>query len=545
VNDTSAAAANTAAPGARVGARIVAVESGSPADRAGLQPGMTIETVEGQVLRDIIDWRWLASEGGVSLTLKTAVQNSKIANTSAHTHARAQTNAHTQAHAHTLTCTLTRAYGEDWGISFADPLFDQLMTCRNSCTFCFMTMLPKGMRPALYLRDDDYRLSFLQGNFVTLTNMDDAQVERVIEQHLSPLHVSLHAVRPKARRRLMGANHARGLEVLGCLLDAGIEVHAQVVLVPGENDGAELDATLTWIEQRPRIISAGIVPYGFTKYARLQAGFAPTSAQAVIQQVAAFQQRSRARTGQTRFQLADEWYLLAVSPLPPAGEYDGYPQFEDGIGMVRSFIDDWEALDAEGVRCPTLATCATQAAQGTHDKKQDKRGTVSFLSCGEPKAYEPPVTVLVTGEAFAPILCTLLAASPFADRVSVRAIENRFFGGNVDVAGLLTAHDIIEQLAGGDQQDGNQQDGNQQDGNQQGGGQQDGDQPAPLLPPNAIVLLPSVMFNTSGLTLDDKQVDDIAVALDRRVVVVPYTAEGLATCLQDLDAREVVRPLRA
>jgi putative radical SAM enzyme (TIGR03279 family) len=452
---------------------------------------MTIETVEGQIPRDIIDWRWLASEGNVSLTLKTVNPTSKIVNTCGHPRAQAHTcaHAHTQTHAHTFTCTLTRTYGEDWGITFADPLFDRLMTCCNSCTFCFMTMLPKGMRPALYLRDDDYRLSFLQGNFVTLTNMDDPEIERVIEQHLSPLHVSLHAVRPKARRRLMGANHARGLEVLERLLDAGIEVHAQVVLVPGDNDGEELDATLVWIEQRPRIISAGIVPYGFTKYARLQAGFAPASAQTVIQQVAAFQQRSRARTGRTRFQLADEWYLLAASPLPPAGEYDGYPQFEDGIGMVRSFIDDWEALDAEGVRQPTYV-----------------------LGGG--------LFVLVTGEAFAPVLRALLVASPFADRASVRAIENRFFGGNVDVAGLLTAHDIIEQLAGDDQ-------------------------PAPPLPLRATVLLPSVMFNVNGFTLDDKQVDDIAVALDRRVVVVPYTAEGLATCLQDLDAREVVHPLRA
>lgn len=242
--------------GSTKGAIIAAIEPGSPADRAGMEPGAILLRVDGKPLIDILDWLWLTDDCQVDL--EYLLEGTEIC------------------------CSLNREQGETWGISFKDPLFDGVRVCRNNCLFCFMSMLPKGMRSALYLRDDDYRLSFLQGNFVTLTNMDQEDVDRVKLMRLSPLHVSLHAVSPEVRDNLIGKHQARGLAVLEELLAADIRIHAQIVLVPGYNDGEELDRTLNWIELHPGILSVGIVPYGYTRYAALQSSFEdPEAARAV------------------------------------------------------------------------------------------------------------------------------------------------------------------------------------------------------------------------------------------------------------------------
>jgi NifB/MoaA-like Fe-S oxidoreductase len=372
------------------------------------------------------------------------------------------------------------------------------------------------MRPSLYERDDDYRLSFLQGNFVTLTNLNDNEIRRIIDKRLSPLHVSLHAITPEVRKRLMGRNHTRGIEALERLLCAGIEAHAQLVLVPGINEEEELDATLAWIEQRPNILSVGIVPYGYTDYARIRESFDAEKARRVIARVAPWQKRSREQSGATRFQLADEWYLLADVPLPPAEHYDGYPQFEDGIGMLRAFEDEWDRgrgdeWDKRGDkwgRFLCLADGKTQEPSPfvSQEPSPFVSPFVSPTSAFVPSPSTAPHTTitLVTGEAFAPTLGRLVGCSFPSSVIEVLAVHNRFFGGNVNVAGLLTAQDIIVQLE------------------ERG------------LPHESIVVLPSVMFNADGLTLDDKRADDIAAALNRQVIVIPCTAEEvlrLAGCL--------------
>jgi NifB/MoaA-like Fe-S oxidoreductase len=436
---------------------------------------MVITQVEGESLRDIIDWRWLASDATVRLT--AGDQHTAGESPSEGTH----------------EFILTRSYGESWGLSFADPLFDGLMTCRNACVFCFMTMLPQGMRPSLYERDDDYRLSFLQGNFVTLTNLARADVQRIISHRLSPLHVSLHAVTPSVRRRLMGAHHGRGLKVLENLLANDIEIHAQIVLVPGLNDGDELDAALGWIAARPGIRSAGIVPYGFTKYARIRESFDTEQARRILARIAPWQERARQQCGVTRFQPADEWYLVAHAPLPPANHYDDYPQFANGVGMLRSFEDEWPQvlvapLRDVGIALPPASAPSVPAVSAT----------------SAPLASPPPASAvsaasapvfLVTGEAFAPVLRRLVAESYLHTSLEVVAVRNHFFGGNVNVAGLLTAQDIIAHLK------------------------------RHPVPEQGIVALPGVMFNTSGMTLDDRRAEDIATAVKRRVIVVPCTGE--------------------
>ena len=431
------------------GALIAAVDTDSPAERAGLAPNMTILAVDGQSLADSIDWLWLTDGSQVELTLSDQT-----------------------------TRQLQREPGETWGLSFADPLFGSaLKTCCNSCSFCFMAQLPKGMRPSLYIRDDDYRLSFLQGNFVTLTNASDADLQRIIDHHLSPLHVSLHAIDPALRQQLIGRHAARGIEALEQLLAAGIDIHVQIVLLPGLNDGAQLDTTLAWIEQRPRIRSVGIVPYGFTRKAALKSSFTSQAARDLVAQLLPFQKRSLAAEDRVRYQLADEFFLTANLPVPPARYYDDFPQYEDGIGMLCSFIDCWGAEAEVEPEADAEADAEAEVAGMT-------KGTVPFVM---PFVMSFSSPVLVTGTAFAPTLKRLTQGMG----AKVVAVRNNFFGGNVNVAGLLTAEDIIAQLKERD------------------------------LPPKATILIPDVLLNADGLTLDNRRPDDLAQALNHPVVVVP------------------------
>ncbi|MDR3316363.1 MAG: DUF512 domain-containing protein [Coriobacteriales bacterium] len=570
------------------GAQIASVAPGSPAARAGLEAGMVLVRVNKEPLRDIIDWLWLTSDEKVLLEIVHISSEAKtlhaapallLASTDAGV-APALAAATSTGSAATSTYTLTRNLGETWGIEFADPLFDGIMRCVNACVFCFMTMLPEGMRAPLYVRDDDYRLSFLQGNFVTLTNMSADDLQRVIDYRLSPLHVSLHAVTPEVRTRLMGSNHARGIEVLERLLAAGIEAHAQIVLVPGYNDGAELDATLSWVEARPGILSVGIVPYGYTRFAALQGAYTAEQARAIVKQAMAY----------GRVQVSDEFFLLSGLPLPPAAWYGDYPQYEDGIGMLRSYADEWgedsralaegccesqtlaegrePCAQAAGCGSPVLAyapveetsTCGTRSPAESSDSprlrsslRQEQLEECSHTPQPAHRAHAPQPAfetrntpqpahaqplggggeegfcalqlmrqLVVTGEAFAPMLRELVRALPDGDCIEVIAIKNRFFGGNVDVAGLLTAADIIAQLAvyfGG--------------GLSAANALQLLNQPPDKVPSKDTtqVILPAVIFNDDGLTLDGQTVQDIAQALERQVTVVDCTAEGLLDAL--------------
>lgn len=380
------------------GARIESVCVNSPAYREGLREGMVLTALNGEAFGDMIDWLWHASENTIEIE-GIAEPDTKDA--------------------WEFEAVLTREPGEDWGIEFDGVVFDGLRTCRNRCIFCFMAMLPKDMRGSLYLRDDDYRLSFLQGNFVTFTNMTAEDVNRVIERHLSPLNMSIHAITPQVRHRLIGKHHARGIEVLEQLLEAGIEIHAQIVLLPDENDGEELERTLTYIREHPGITSVGIVPLGFTKFQkRFSSSFdTPKKAQAVIDCVHTFQEQSRIQDGFTRYHLADEFYLWAHSAPPCADFYDGFPQYYDGIGMYRVYLDEFNRV----------------AQDDAHLLEE-----IAFRL----KSRSAQLTFM-TGEAFAPVLRELMETSPFGTQTEILAVQNRFFGGNVDVTGLLTAPDIL------------------------------------------------------------------------------------------------------
>lgn len=419
------------------GAWVQSVEEGSPAWEAGIEPGMRIARVNGREPRDLIDWRWEADGAWCELEVFDPRDGS------------------------VGRCELWREPGQDWGIDFTDVLFDGIRTCVNACQFCFMSMLPPDARSSLTLRDDDYRLSFLQGNFVTLTNVTDEEADRIVSCGLSPMNVSIHAISPEVRRSLIGRRADRGIEVLERLIAGGIEVHAQIVLCPGINDGEELRRTLDWVEARPQITSLAVVPLGYTKHSRrFSRSYSDdvAASRSVVRLIEPYQRRAREDLGITRFQLSDEFYVDARLPVPPAETYDGYPQFYDGIGMLRSFLD--EASDVARERAGELAAA---------DAALDERGLVAELVCGEAASE--------TIETF----CRL--ASP-AGRVRTRAIRNDYFGGDVNVTGLIVCEDLLAQL------------------------------PDDLS--GTLVVLPEVMFNFDRVTLDGARLADVLAELARR-----------------------------
>lgn len=411
-------------------ARIAAVEADSPAYDAGFEPGCLITSVDGEPLRDVIDWRWLTSEECITLGYVDLDGDSG-------------------------EVELWREPGESWGIEFDGLVFDGVKQCRNACTFCFMRQLPKGMRPSLYLRDDDFRLSFLVGTFVTLTNITPADEARIIEQRITPLRVSLQVIDPDQRRHMIGKHAQHGVGVLERLLAAGIEFHAQVVLVPGENDGERLRETLEWAYERPGILGVGIVPLGYTRHQRaFDHSFNDVeSSRALLGIVAPFQERALEERGDPWVFAADEFYRNAyrdcvMDSLPDASLYGDFSMFEDGIGIIRSTVDEWEEADASGV----IFACA-EALRGS--------GTVAHM---------------VAGYAQREFLDRLVTQSGIGDCFCPLYVENAFFGGNVDVTGLLVGQDIANAV--------------------QGAGE-------------GMVLVPRVVFNDDGLTLDDMTLADI------------------------------------
>ncbi|MGI6230803.1 MAG: DUF512 domain-containing protein [Tractidigestivibacter sp.] len=440
----------------RLGAWVASVEEESPAWEAGIEAGMRIDRVNGIVPRDLIDWRWHADGDQCDLVVFDPRDNSQN------------------------ECTLFREPGEDWGIDFTDVLFDGIRTCVNACKFCFMRMLPEGSRSSLTLRDDDYRLSFLQGNFVTLTNVTDEDVERIIECRLEPMNVSLHAVSADVRRSLIGPHAGRGIEALERLLAAGIEVHAQIVLCPGINDGPELERTLGWIEAREGITSLAVVPLGYTKYSKsFSRSFSDDqeASRSVVRQIEPYQRRAREKTGHTRFQLSDEFYVDADLPVPAAATYDGYPQFYDGIGMLRSFLD--EAAVASRERADELARV------------------------GQALLAQSLRVVLVCGEAAEKTIQSFCSLFP-QGLVSTRAIRNDYFGGDVNVTGLIVSCDLLAQL--------------------------ESDLAGQL------VVLPEVMFNFDKVTLDGDTQARIIQELGSRgakVVVSQTTPNAILDAIEE------------
>ncbi len=398
---------------------VTSVTAASPAARAGLAVGDELLSLNGHEPRDVIDFQRLSDPGDLSVLVRRP------------------------GAALPRVVRVRKQPGEPLGIEVSSAVFDRIRTCDNHCAFCFIYQLPKGMRRSLYLKDDDYRLSFLYGNFTTLTRFTELDAERILTERLGPLFVSIHATDPDLRASMLrnpkGATSLRWLRVL---LDGGIEVHGQIVVCPGVNDGPALEDTLAGILDRyPELASVGAVPLGLSRFSH-EPGLRPHSAREaaqVLDTLGEWQALYRRALGRRMVFAGDEYYLMAGREVPSAREYEGYPQHENGIGMARAFAESFRdpaRRGPGGVRHGFFASVDAAPAEGYR--------ALRLLGAPAGGADGRPVTI-VTGTYGARVLAPLVAAHP-RDDVEVRAVPNAFFGGNIGVAGLLTGEDVAGAL---------------------------------------------------------------------------------------------------
>jgi NifB/MoaA-like Fe-S oxidoreductase len=386
--------------------------------------------LNGQVPRDVIEWRVLSDEAEVEV----AVRRDGVE----------------------LTVEVDKRAGEPLGAEVSSALFDQVRTCDNHCEFCFIYQLPKGLRKSLYLKDDDYRLSFLYGNFTTLTRFTEADLERVVDEGLSPLNVSIHATDPAVRARMLrNRRGATSLRWLRALLDHGVTVHGQVVVCPGVNDGAVLDDTLVGVlDQYPELATLCVVPLGVSRF-NSEAAMRPhtqAEAVAVLGTVHDWQDVFRRVLGRRLVFAADEYYLLAGAPFPPADDYEGFPMHEDGVGMARTFELEFRGAveTATGVRSGFFAAVDGAPAEGYRAPRNPAaatglRATTTTAVVTLLPSRSTPIAVL-SARYGAQVLRPLLDDHG-RDDVRVVEVANEFFGGNTGVTGLMVGSDLARVLA--------------------------------------------------------------------------------------------------
>lgn len=384
---------NNAKPKNNVEQMISDVQPGSPADRYGLCRGDVLCTLNDQPVIDIVDYEYLTANPRLTLTVRSAAGRER-------------------------TLHIHKQEYEPLGLSFATSMMDNLRTCRNHCIFCFVDQMPRNVRTSLQVKDDDWRMSFIMGNYVSLTNVDDAELQRMIDRRVSPLYVSLHATDPEIRVQLMkNPNAGRVMEQLQKLKAAGIRFHLQVVLCPGINDGDILRKTLADVESLwPAAQSLAIVPVGLTRYRdglpHLRC-YTRSEAVSLINELAPLQSRYLEAYGTRLVFLSDEWYILAEQELPPYSFYEEFGQIENGVGLLRLFEDEF--LSALAERNPLLQTRKLTVAGG------------------------------VSAERFMRPLLEKLR--PYGIEIRTVPILNHFFGEQITVAGLITGQDLIGQLA--------------------------------------------------------------------------------------------------
>lgn len=375
---------------------ITSVDAGSPAERAGIRAGEQLLMINHHEIVDVLDYRFFCYDPSVSLRLR-------------------------EADGTTRHLTIEKEEGEDLGLNFDTYLMDEPRPCSNHCLFCFVDQMPPNMRDTLYFKDDDARLSFLMGNYITLTNLTEREAQRIIDLRISPINVSVHTTDPQLHCTMLGNKNAlRSLDYIRAFCKAGIVMNGQIVVCPGWNDGDQLRRTLRDLTEM-QFSSCSLVPVGITKYrqglAKLRPVDAATAAE-IIDIADEYGRENLERFGTRRFFCADELYLRAGRPLPRAEYYEGYRQLENGVGLMRSLEDDF------------LAGLATVDV---------------------PVRFSP--FTIATGTAAAPFLRSLVQRA-MADypglRGQVIAVENDFFGHTIDVAGLLTGQDISAQLRGRD-----------------------------------------------------------------------------------------------
>lgn len=374
--------------------KIASIDPHSPAERAGIRPGELLLEVNGNKVKDVLDYKFFTYDPRLTLLLG-------------------------QEDGSQRTLRLRKSEGQELGLNFETYLMDKCHRCANNCIFCFVDQMPPGLRESLYFKDDDERLSFLMGNYVTLTNLSPREIQRIIDLRISPINVSVHTTDPELRVQMMGNRFAgRSVDIMRRFAEAGIQMNCQIVSCPGVNDGPALMRTMKdLVEMRNGVSSCAIVPVGLTKY---REGLYPLrsytqeEAAAVIDMVEAFGEECLERIGRRMFWCSDEFYLLAKRDLPSDEFYDDYCQLENGVGMLR-------LLDVEF------------------------HGALRMMK-GETVDVRP--FSLATGRAAAPLITRLAAeaCAEFGGVGHIYEIRNDFFGHEITVAGLITGQDLINQL---------------------------------------------------------------------------------------------------
>ena len=426
--------------------KIQGVKKGSSAERHHIQAGDILLAINGHEIMDVLDYRFYEIDRVLCLSIQGPDGKQR-------------------------EVKLRKPEYDEIGLEFSSYLMDEQHRCRNNCIFCFIDQMPPGLRDTLYFKDDDSRLSFLFGNYVTLTNLSEHEIERIIHMHISPINISVHTTNPELRVRMMNNRFAgEALQIMERFAQAGIQMNCQLVLCPGINDGEELQRTLQDLEQlAPAVGCIAVVPVGLTKYRQglyPLRPYTPEEASAVIDLIENFAVLCQEKHGSRMVYAADEFYLKAGRKIPQAEYYEEFAQLENGVGLVALLREEfYAALD--------------QAAL-----EQDNNGCASIR------------ITMATGVSAFPFLQTFLqdAKKRFAWLTGeVIAIQNNFFGENITVAGLITGRDLIDQLKGRDLGD--------------------------------ALLIPSVMLRQEGdVFLDDVTVEELSQAL--AVTVVPVDNDG-------------------
>lgn len=431
---------------------IKSVEEGSIAWEMGIEPGDVLLRINNNIIEDVFDYHYYVNDEELLVLIR-------------------------KANGEEWELEIEKDYEDDLGIEFEQGLMDEYRSCRNKCMFCFIDQMPKGMRETLYFKDDDSRLSFLQGNYVTLTNMSDHDIERIINYHLEPINVSIHTTNPELRCKMLHNRFAGdALKKIDVLYEGGIMMNGQIVLCKGENDGEELEHSIRdmtkWL---PNLQSVSVVPVGLTKY---REGLYPLEpfhkedARKVLDTIHKWQKKIYEKYGIHFIHASDEWYLLAEEELPEEERYDGYLQLENGVGMLRLLENEFSK--------------AYDELEG-----DDRKRHVS----------------LATGRLAAPTIAKLMERmkEKYPNlKVDIYPIRNDFFGELITVAGLITGQDLRNQLADKELGD--------------------------------VVLLPNNMLRSGEeVFLDDMTVTELAEALQIKVKIVGSSGQDLINAVLQME----------
>ena len=383
---------------------IQAVEEGGIAEEMGIEPGDRLLEINGETVEDIFDYQYMIEEEYVEVLIAKPSGEEWL-------------------------LEIDKDYEEDLGVTFDNGLMDDYRSCTNKCIFCFIDQMPKGMRETLYFKDDDSRLSFLQGNYVTLTNMSEKDVDRIIKYHLSPINISFQTTNPELRCRMLHNRFAgESLKKVDRFYEAGIQMNGQIVLCKGFNDGEELDRSIRDLTKYlPHLQSVSVVPVGLSRFREGLEPLEPFTredARRVLEQIHRWQEKLYPEYGLHLVHASDEWYILAGEELPREESYDGYLQLENGVGMIRLMLEEFEDALA---RLEEPEALENRILKGTYSS--------------------------VTGQIAYPYIRRmadrLMELFPEV-KIQVFPIRNDFFGERITVTGLLTGQDIIAQLKGRD-----------------------------------------------------------------------------------------------